>query len=100
MKGEEEEEEEEKEEEEEEKGGLGRGCLKRHVAIFRTHPYLRRPLLTAVLNRGARAGAKRRSMSVIPRARETSRKGLHPRARARQGWTKGTEERWEGRDTE
>lgn len=40
-------------------------CLKHHVAIFRTHPYLRRPLLTAVLNRGGRAGAKRRSMSVV-----------------------------------
>jgi len=48
------------------KGVGGRwGYLKHHVAIFRTHPYLWRPLLTAVLNRGGRAGAKRRSMSVV-----------------------------------
>jgi len=46
-------------------GGSGEGGLNHHVAIFRTHPYLRRPLLTAVLNRGARAGAKRRSVSVV-----------------------------------
>jgi len=54
------------------------GCLKHHVAIFRTHPYLRRPLLTAVLNRGARAGAKRRPMSVVIPCAGGRQKRLHP----------------------
>ncbi|KAG7198601.1 hypothetical protein KM043_005963 [Ampulex compressa] len=56
----------EKESQEEEEGE--EGSFKYCAAIFRAHPYLRRPLLTAVLNRGARTAANRPSASLlIPR---------------------------------